>query len=76
MPPIVKGLDPALLSRMATLDHLLPRADPARQIPGNKPRTRLLCHGCNQKLARVQNHGSYKTERYRAVADKMNPLTR
>lgn len=76
MPPIVKGLDKNLLDRMATLDHLLPRADPRRQVPQNKPRTRLLCHKCNQKLARVQNYGSYKTERYDEVVKNMNPLTK
>lgn len=71
MPPIVKGLDRVLLDSMATLDHVLPRADPRRTKQTSSSRTRLLCHGCNQKLARVQNHGSYHTERFRAVADAM-----
>lgn len=71
MPPVVKGLDTAILNSMATLDHVLPRADPRRTKQTSSSRTRLLCHGCNQRLARVQNYGSYNTERFRAVSDAM-----
>lgn len=51
---IIKGLDKNILERLATMDHIYPRNHPLRHTITRGARTRLLCHKCNQELAKIQ----------------------